>query len=308
MFAAVYRRLPGFFVIAGLSTALATAAAPPSVVAQPATDASANSLKLFRDPRVVPGARFSVEVIGSGPDVVLIPGLVSSRETWRRTAERLRGRYRLHLVQIAGFAGEPSGANGAGPFFEPVAEALDGYIVNLKKPVVIGHSLGGSLGLAIAERHPDHLSKLFIVDSLPFLGTSLGGATATVESLRPMVDAIRSRPPSPFTDAGQRLTVAQMVSAPADIDRVTGWGVASDPAVAIRAMTDDMLTDLRPDVAKVTVPVTVIYEADLGPFVQSGYAALQNKTLVAVKPGVKHFIMYDDPQAFDAALDAFLAK
>ena len=50
--------------------------------------------------------RLSVEVTGSGPDVILIPGLASSREVWRAAAERLKATHRVHLVQLAGFAGE----------------------------------------------------------------------------------------------------------------------------------------------------------------------------------------------------------
>ena len=33
--------------------------------------------------------RLSVEVVGAGPDVILIPGFASSREVWRAEAERL---------------------------------------------------------------------------------------------------------------------------------------------------------------------------------------------------------------------------
>lgn len=272
------------------------------------TAATPSSLKLFTDSTLVPGERFSVEVVGRGPDVVLIPGLASARETWRHTAERLRGRYRLHLVQMAGFAGEPARANATGPFFDPVAEELDRYLVRLRKPIVVGHSLGGTLALALAERHPEHMAKVFIVDSLPFYGVLMGGPSATSASLKPIVEGMRSRPAVAMPPAQQQAMMAAMVTAPQDIERVARWGSASDPAVVMTAMTDDMLADLRPDLAKATVPVTVIYETPLEPMIQTGYAALPDKVLIAAKPGVKHFIMYDDPAGFDAALDAFLAK
>jgi pimeloyl-ACP methyl ester carboxylesterase len=38
---------------------------------------------------------------------------------------------------------------------------------------------------------------------------------------------------------------------------------------------------------------------------KAGYTALPPGTLVEV-PGAKHFIMYDQPARFDAALDRFL--
>ena len=88
--------------------------------------------RLFPDSKLIAGDRISVEVIGKGPDLILIPGLASSRDTWKATADRLKGRYRLHLVQVAGFAGDPPGANKDGPVVVPVAEAIDAYVVQHK--------------------------------------------------------------------------------------------------------------------------------------------------------------------------------
>jgi pimeloyl-ACP methyl ester carboxylesterase len=101
---------------------------------------------------------------------------------------------------------------------------------------------------------------------------------------------------------------AGMVTAPADQARVRAWATASNRAVMVKAMQEDMTTDLRPRMAGLKVPVTVIYEAPLGPLVQGDYAAAPQKTLVAAAPGAKHFLMYDDLAGFDAALDGFLAK
>lgn len=67
--------------------------------------------------------RLSVEVMGDGPDVVLIPGLASSREVWRPLANRLAATHRVHLVQLAGFAGEPW-RHGDGAFVAPAVEEI----------------------------------------------------------------------------------------------------------------------------------------------------------------------------------------
>ena len=58
---------------------------------------------------LVAGKRITVKVEGSGPDVVLIPGLSSPRAVWDTTAKRLKGRYRLHLVEVRGFGGGDAG-------------------------------------------------------------------------------------------------------------------------------------------------------------------------------------------------------
>ena len=49
-------------------------------------------------------SRLSVVVRGSGPDVILIPGLTASRDMWEGMVAALPG-YRYHLVQVAGVGG-----------------------------------------------------------------------------------------------------------------------------------------------------------------------------------------------------------
>lgn len=265
-------------------------------------------LKLFGDSKLVTRGRMSVEIVGKGPDLVLIPGLASSRETWRATAERLRGRYRIHLVQIAGFAGEAPRDNADGAVFDPVLADIAEYLDTLPKPaIVMGHSFGGTLGLALAEQHPDRLAKLMIVDALPFFGVVMAGPNATVETIRPMTDRMAKAPVAPMPEAQSRAMMAQMATAPADVERIVGWSRASDPTVVARAMREDMLADLRPGLANVKTPITVLYETPLAPLMTAGYATLATRTMVEV-PGAKHFIMFDQPARFDAEVDAFLKK
>ena len=166
--------------------------------AAPGAAQSAQPPRLFADSRLITGDRISVEVVGSGPDVILIPGLASSRETWRATAERLKGRYRLHMVQVDGFAGEPARANSTGPVLIPTAEAIDRYIKDqgLAPAVAVGHSLGGTIILWLAEHHPRDLRKAMVVDALPFVAAVMLGPDATPDSVQPIAEAIRLAPPS----------------------------------------------------------------------------------------------------------------
>src|SRR5438128_2130181 len=105
--------------------------------------------------------RFSVVVEGSGPDVIMIPGLTSNRRVWDQAVASLGGHYRVHRVQIAGFGGEPAHGNAQGPVLAPVVEELHAYIAanRLSRPFVIGHSIGGLLTLMLAQRHPGDVGK-----------------------------------------------------------------------------------------------------------------------------------------------------
>lgn len=58
--------------------------------------------------------RISVQTQGAGTDVILIPGLASSREVWADLAAELRKKHRIHLVELAGFADTPAISNPEG--------------------------------------------------------------------------------------------------------------------------------------------------------------------------------------------------
>lgn len=104
--------------------------------------------------------------------VLLIPGLSSHRDVWAGVAETLDDRYRLHLVQVNGFAGFAPGANASGPVSAPVVEDVARYIRDsgLARPAVIGHSMGGTIGMMLAVCHPESLGRLMVVDVTPFMG------------------------------------------------------------------------------------------------------------------------------------------
>ncbi len=191
---------------------------------------------------------------------MLIPGLASSRDTWKATAERLKTRYRLHLIQVAGFAGEPARANAGGEVVTATAEAIDVYLVeqHLTPATVVGHSLGGTMTLYLAEHHPDHLKKAMLVDTLPFFGTLMGGPNATAASMKAAADQVRARKEK-MTPAQYDQMMRNMATAPTDLATIKAWGTASDTTVVADAMADDMTLDLRPDLAKITTPITLMH-------------------------------------------------
>src|SRR3546814_14740840 len=70
--------------------------------------------------------RIIVVAKGSGPDVMLIPGMTSSPSAWRSVAD-MPG-YRFHYVQVKGFAGTKPEANAQGDVSAPVAGEIARYI------------------------------------------------------------------------------------------------------------------------------------------------------------------------------------
>ena len=263
--------------------------------------------------------RLSVEVLGSGPDVVLIPGYASSREVWRAEAERLSATHRVHMVQLAGFAGEPW-VHGDGPFVQPVIDELARYIdeAGLQSPAVIGHSMGGLSALMLAQQYPALVGKVMSVDSLPFF-SALFGPQVTVDTARPFAEqaaaATLSADDASFR-AGQVQGAVGYANDPATRTAMVEWGMASDRQALATAIREVMLTALRPALPAMTTPVWAVYAADANggaPLAmadalwQREYAGLPGVELIRVDDS-RHFIMADQPERFAAIVDRFLAE
>lgn len=298
--------------------AIALAACSPilAVAAQAFAQTSPAAVATAGTPAFV-SDRLSVEVVGSGPDVILIPGFASSREVWRATADRLKATHRVHLVQQAGFAGEPW-THGDGPFVQPVIDALAAYvrIQGLERPAVIGHSMGGMSAIMVAQQRPDLVGKVMSVDSLPFF-SALFGPQVTVETVRPFAEQAATSILTTSDDAflmSQTATAVGMARDPATRTAMVEWSLASDKAAMATAIRDVMLTDLRPGLATMTTPVWAPYASDADggapAAMADGLWAREYATLPGVKlirvDGSRHFIMADQPERFGQIVDEFL--
>lgn len=267
--------------------------------------------------RTIDRGRFTVEVSGQGPDVILIPGLASSRAVWDGLTPSLKG-YRVHRVQIAGFAGLPAGPNAEGPVVQPFIEELARYIADqkLETPAVIGHSLGGFSALSLAQQRPELVGRAMVVDAFPFFAV-LMDPNATAESVRPQADAFRDMilksTPEAF-EKGQQGTAMGMMMNAAKRPTMVEWSMATDRKVMAQAAWDIITSDGSKGLAGMTVPVTVLYAWDqsmgqpaerLDAMYGTAYAAAPNKKLVRID-GSYHFIMFDQPERFASEVNAFL--
>ena len=264
--------------------------------------------------------RFTVVDAGTvgKPDVVLIPGLASSRAVWDAEAKLLAPNYRLHLVQVDGFAGAPAGANASGLMLPGIVEELHGYIAAAgMRPIVVGHSLGGLLTLMLADKYPGDVRKIVIVDALPYYAVLFNPA-ATVESVKPMAEGMKAQivsVPADQYEAMQAGMMKAMSNSAEGQKAATASSLSSDRAVVAEALYEDMLTDMRGEVGKIQTPTLVLYEYDAtskmpDPAVyeatmKAAYHPMPQVTLVRVD-GSRHFIMYDQPAKLDAAIEGYL--
>jgi len=266
--------------------------------------------------------RISVTTRGSGPDLILIPGLTGqSAEAWAGVADTLDDRYRLHLVQVNGFAGVAAGANAEGPVSAPAAEEIARYIreAGLARPAVIGHSMGGSIGLMLAARHPELVGRLMVVDMMPFMGGMFGPAAATPEGLRGIADQARGQILGSPPGTGLLAQMFQGMTLKSEMQPVLMRHLReSDQRTVANAFHELIVTDLRPELARITAPLTVLYvqpantPTPISPeqfdATMAGlYANAPNARLVKIDDS-RHFIHWDQPARFVAEVDALMRR
>jgi N-formylmaleamate deformylase len=269
---------------------------------------------------------FRVQVSGRGRPIIFIPGLNSSGETWDATVARYRDRFESHVLTLAGFAGVPPINS---PLLATVRTQLASYIRSrgLDDPIIVGHSLGGTLALALGIDHPDLVGPLVIVDGLPFLaGPSM--QVKTVAEARPAVARMEAYAAT-LTDE-QFVTMAKsgastryMVTSDADAATLVRWSMASDRQTMFRALAEVYSTDLREDISKIASPVLVLgtwrgihdqlVKAKID-IPREGFVATfrdqfakRPRLHFAMHDSARHFIMWDDPAWFHGELDSFFA-
>lgn len=249
--------------------------------------------------------RMTVTVRGSGPDVILIPGLTNGRSLWTGTVAAVPG-YRYHLVQVAGFAGDPARGNVNGRVVASLANEIARYIAEarLGRPAIIGHSMGGIVAMMIAARFPGRAGKVMAIDILPQPAGGFGFAGLQVGPLADMVFG------SLMGTAEGRRTLDSLVGR-------FGGGVAganrSDSAVVAHATRELAGTDLTPELPRIKAPLTVIYAVPTTPkdaavvdrLYRTSYAPAKGARLRPVA-GASHMIMYSQPPRFYAEVRSFL--
>jgi pimeloyl-ACP methyl ester carboxylesterase len=155
-----------------------------------------------RDARVtVAGGEIAYTMAGSGEPLLLIHGLGGTRRTWRHLIDALA---ETHLVIAPDLPGHGDSAAPAGDYsLGAHAAALRDLLVVLGYPsaTLIGHSLGGGIGMQFAYQFPERVNRLALISSgglgaelTPMLrAVTLPGAETIVAALARVPRAVTLR-------------------------------------------------------------------------------------------------------------------
>lgn len=273
---------------------------------------------------IAPAERFEVGGVlverhgGGGRPLILIPGLASGSWVWQETIRAFAPDHAVYVLTLPGFDGRPP----AGPApFAAARAAVEELIAkrHLDKPVIVGHSLGGILALAVAEDKPSAPGGIVSIDGLPVMpGTEDMTPVQRAQFAGKMRLQVGSQPPDRFAQQQQAYMRTIGVMDMSQADALARLTAKSDPK-SVGAWAADVLTlDLRPGLKTIQAPVLAIVpyldldsaQQGLTPAAKADYyRALMEGTpklqVVTVAPS-RHFAMFDQPQAVVAAIRTFL--
>lgn len=251
------------------------------------------------------------EVRGSGEPVLLIPGFTVPGDSWESTVVQLEKDYECHIITLAGFGGK---AAIDFPWLPKVNKALLDYINDndLKEVTLIGHSLGGTIATWLASRENSPVAKLILVDALP----------ATGALIMPNYNPDYLVYDNPYSKQQLNMSAADfenMLSGMAQgmsLNKETqlqikDWMLMADRKTYVYGYTDYLKLDMRSDLSKISVPVTIIAadtpygEAMIRQTYESQYANLENYNLIIAENSA-HFVMFDRPDWFAEQLQQIL--
>jgi pimeloyl-ACP methyl ester carboxylesterase len=103
--------------------------------------------------------------LGKGEPIILIHGFCETLEIWNGFAEQLAQQGKVIAIDLPGFGHSPLPPT---PFsIDDIARQVLAFLKlqNVRSPVMIGHSLGGYIVLAIMELDPGYSKKIILFHS-----------------------------------------------------------------------------------------------------------------------------------------------
>lgn len=250
--------------------------------------------------------------------IIFIPALLCGSWQWQREIAALSDRYDIYAVTLPGFDGRPRDTEGSliSRAAADIAQLIRAR--KLDRPIVVGHSLGGTLAVLLGATYPRAARGIIAVEGGYPVAPSLGLRQQRVNaSTAPYVGIERAA----FGDSLRKDMLQFVITSPTDVDSMQRLAIRSDPTAMVDWMRAALLLDLTPQLANIAVPFTEIvpFDSVIDPY--QGHASIEAKrndyarwiahaphgSLVMIDHA-RHFVMLDQPAAFDSALFASIAR
>ena len=245
------------------------------------------------------------EVYGRGRPVILLHGWLGSWGLWQETMGFLGRSYRTYALDFWGFgeSGKKRETYAVQDFVGLVNQFMEQ--LGISQAPLVGHSMGGTVSLALAIQHPQRVRKAVVVGS-PIVGSSLAfplklaGYRGIAFLLFNMMGVFRltMKLVDPFICRDPRF--------PEMMDRDLSRTTVESFLLSIASLRR---TDLRPKLNKIKIPVMGIYGDRDNIVHPRQWQPLQEgvpHSKIIRWEKAQHFVMLDKPQEFMESLKSFL--
>jgi pimeloyl-ACP methyl ester carboxylesterase len=217
----------------------------------------------------VAGVRLHYLDRGMGPAVVLVHGLAGNLRNFYELTDRLASSCRVIAVDRPG-SGYSKVLSGGHLALRAQAAIIARFIAELRldRPILVGHSLGGALALALARDHPDSVRALVLISSLSQLETRAPAIFRALEirsaALRWLVAWTLMAPLGKLAHRASLEALFAPEPVPPRFDAESGGGLALRPRNFIAASKDmvtvaDEIAAMIPSYPRLTISVQVIF-------------------------------------------------
>ena len=267
---------------------------------------SALCLNVFGQTKSYP---FEVAKTGKGKQaMIFIPGFASSGNVWDETRSNFEKEFTCYTFTMAGFAGVKPQPNASFKNWETeIVNYIKAY--KIEKPIIVGHSMGGGLALAIASDYPELISKIVVVDALPCLAALRDPSFKSQENndCSSMVNQMTAMSEDEFLQM-QKRNMAMLLADASKQEEAISWSMKSDRKTFGEMYCDFSNTDLRDKIVAIKCPSLVLLEFGFSKYkapVEAQFKNLKTASFQYSNKGL-HFIMYDDKEWYLAQLNNFI--
>jgi len=246
------------------------------------------------------------EALGRGRPVLLLHGWLGSWELYRDTIEVLSKEFKTYALDFFGF-GESMDRQ-ANYSFDNFVMLVDEFMdrMGIVKAPLIGHSMGGSVALAMALRSPEKVVKTTVIGS-PIQGKSLNfflkisgyRGAASVIWTTPSLLKLFIRGYAYYLSSKGKL-LGDMLTR--DISKISVESFFQ----SIGTLRD---TDLRDEIGNITAPIQGIYgkkDRIVNPKQANVLKEYAPHSQIVWSDHFGHFPMIDDPDFFHDTIRDFL--
>lgn len=252
---------------------------------------------------------FNVIKSGQGQrSIIFIPGFASSGEVWNETKSNYEKDFTCYTLTMAGFADAKPQPDATFTNWEnKIAEYIKEN--KIEKPILIGHSMGGGLAMAIASDYPELIGKIIVVDALPCLSALSNPAfeSKTKTDCSALINQMTSATNEQFYQM-QKISISRLVADTSKQELVISWSLKSDRKTLAEMFCDFSNTDLREKINSIKCPALILLEEyfkNIRPAVEEQFKNLKTGNLQYSNKGL-HFIMYDDKEWYMSQLNNFI--